>query len=55
MDMFKECMIDHTKVTRSALIKYASITALFLTTEAGVEAIKEKEAAVPAMPAGPMY
>ena len=55
VDMFKEGIIDPTKVTRSALLNSASISALFLTTEAGVAAIKEKEAPVPPMPAGPMY
>lgn len=54
VNMFDEGIIDPTKVTRSALLNAASISALFLTTEAGVAAIKEKEA-LPPMPAGPMY
>ena len=41
VDMFKEGIIDPTKVTRSALLNSASISALFLTTEAGVAAIKD--------------
>ena len=53
--MYKEGIIDPTKVTRSALLNSASISALFLTTEAGVASIKEKEAVVPSMPSGPMY
>lgn len=55
VNMFEEGIIDPTKVTRSALLNAASISALFLTTEAGVAAIKEKEPAMPPMPAGPMY
>ena len=53
--MFEEGIIDPTKVTRSALLNAASISALFLTTEAGVAAIKEKEAPMPPMPQGGMY
>lgn len=55
VNMFEKGIIDPTKVTRSALLNAASISALFITTEAGVAAIKEKEPAAPAMPAGPMY
>lgn len=54
-DMFEKGIIDPTKVTRSALLNAASISALFLTTEAGIASIKEKEPAMPPMPAGPMY
>ena len=53
-DMFDKGIIDPTKVTRSALLNAASISALFLTTEAGVAAIKEDNPA-PMMPQGPMY
>lgn len=53
-DMFEKGIIDPTKVTRSALLNAASISALFLTTEAGIASIKEKDA-MPPMPAGPMY
>ncbi len=53
-DMFEKGIIDPTKVTRSALLNAASISALFLTTEAGVAAIKEDNPA-PVMPQGPMY
>lgn len=55
VNMFEEGIIDPTKVTRSALLNAASISALFLTTEAGVVAIKEKEAPMPPMPQGGMY
>ena len=55
VNMFEEGIIDPTKVTRSALLNAASISALFLTTEAGVAAIKEKEAPMPPMPQGGMY
>ncbi|MCI8540525.1 MAG: chaperonin GroEL [Erysipelotrichaceae bacterium] len=53
-DMFDKGIIDPTKVTRSALLNAASISALFLTTEAGVAAIKEDTPA-PMMPQAPMY
>ena len=39
--MFDKGIIDPTKVTRSALLNAASISALFITTEAGVAPIKE--------------
>lgn len=54
-DMFEKGIIDPTKVTRSALLNAASISALFLTTEAGVAAMKEDAPAAPMMPQGPMY
>lgn len=41
VSMFEEGIIDPTKVTRSALLNAASISALFITTEAGVAQIKE--------------
>lgn len=54
VDMFDKGIIDPTKVTRSALLNAASISALFITTEAGVAPIKEDTPAP--MPAGPaMY
>lgn len=55
VNMFDEGIIDPTKVTRSALLNAASISALFLTTEAGVAKIKEAEPAMPPMPQGGMY
>ncbi|WP_416327055.1 chaperonin GroEL [[Eubacterium] hominis] len=55
VNMFDEGIIDPTKVTRSALLNAASISALFLTTEAGVAAIKEDAPAMPPMPQGGMY
>ena len=54
VDMFEKGIIDPTKVTRSALLNAASISALFITMEAGVASIKEKQPEVPPVPAG-MY
>ena len=54
VDMFEKGIIDPTKVTRSALLNAASISALFITTEAGVASIKEDTPAMP-MPQGQMY
>lgn len=52
----KQVFIDPTKVTRSALLNAASISALFLTTEAGVaELPKKEEPQQPVMPQGGMY
>lgn len=48
-DMVKAGIVDPAKVTRSALQNAASISAMFLTTEAVVADIPEKE---PAMPGG---
>ena len=53
VDMLKEGIIDPTKVTRNALMNAASISALFITTEAGVASIPEPEKEAP-MPQG-MY
>ena len=52
MDMFANGIIDPAKVTRSALLNAASISGLFITTEAAVAEIPSKE---PAMPATPEY
>lgn len=41
VSMFEKGIIDPTKVTRSALLNAASISSLFITTEAGVASIKE--------------
>ena len=43
VDMFEKGIIDPTEVTRSALLNAASISALFITTEAGVSEIKKDE------------
>ena len=43
-------IIDPTKVTRSALLNAASISALFITTEAGVAEIKSETPEAPMMP-----
>ncbi|MCR5230487.1 MAG: chaperonin GroEL [Solobacterium sp.] len=50
VDMFKSGLIDPTKVTRSALLNAASISGLFITTEAAVTSIPEPAPAAPAMP-----
>ena len=50
-DMMAAGIVDPAKVSRSALQNAASASALLLTTEAGIVAIKED---VPAMPAGGM-
>lgn len=43
VSMIEEGIIDPTKVTRSALLNAASISALFITTEAGVAIHKEEK------------
>ncbi|MFV0393347.1 MAG: chaperonin GroEL [Coprobacillaceae bacterium] len=53
VDMFEKGIIDPTKVTRSALLYAASISALFITTEAAVASNKEDEPA--SAPQMPMY
>ncbi|MDD7281908.1 chaperonin GroEL [Floccifex sp.] len=53
VDMYDAGIIDPTKVTRNALMNAASISALFLTTEAGVAAIKEDKPEP--MPQNQMY
>ena len=56
VNMFEAGIIDPTKVTRSALLNAASISALFLTTEGGVaELPKKEESQQPVMPQGGMY
>ncbi|MBQ6533480.1 MAG: chaperonin GroEL [Solobacterium sp.] len=51
VDMFKKGIIDPAKVTRSALLNAASISGLFITTEAAVAEIPQPApAAVPQMP-----
>ena len=56
VNMFEAGIIDPTKVTRSALLNAASISALFLTTEAGVaELPKKEESQQPVTPQGGMY
>jgi len=50
VDMFKEGIVDPTKVTRSAILNASSISALFVTTEAAVTEIKEEKPAAPAAP-----
>ena len=49
-DMFEAGIVDPTKVTRSALLNAASISALFITTEAGVAERKEPKPQTPPMP-----
>ena len=50
VDMVDKGIIDPTKVTRSALLNAASISALFITTEAGVAEIKSETPEAPMMP-----
>ena len=50
VDMYKAGIIDPTKVTRSALLNAASISGLFITTEAAVAEIPAPEPAMPQMP-----
>ena len=48
--MIKAGIVDPTKVTRSALQNAASVASTFLTTEAAVVDIPEKEAPMPGAP-----
>ncbi|MEA3423560.1 MAG: chaperonin GroEL [Bacillota bacterium] len=52
VDMIKVGIVDPTKVTRSALQNAASISAMFLTTEAAVVDVKEDEPEMPPMGGG---
>ena len=52
VDMVKAGIVDPTKVTRSALQNAASVAATFLTTEAVVADIPDKNAPAPAGPQG---
>ena len=55
-DMIANGIVDPTKVTRNALLNAASISSLFITTEAAVAELPEKNApAAPAMNDGGMY
>lgn len=54
VDMFKEGIVDPTKVTKSAILNATSISSLFITTEAGIIEKKEDKPA-PALPQGGMY
>lgn len=47
-DLFEKGIVDPTKVTRSAILNAASISALLVTTEAAVTEIKEEKEATPA-------
>ncbi len=53
-DLIASGIVDPTKVTRSALQNAASIAGMFLTTEAVVTDLPEKEPTAPAMPPGGM-
>ena len=55
VDMHKAGIIDPTKVTRNAVLNAASVASMFITTEAAVVNVKDKDDKTPAMPAGPMY
>ncbi len=50
VNMFDAGIVDPTKVTRIALLNAASISGLFITTEAAVAEIPQPEAPAPAMP-----
>lgn len=54
VNMFEKGIVDPTKVARSAILNAASISALFITTEAGVCEIKEDKP-LPNMNSGDMY
>ncbi len=54
IDMYKNGIIDPTKVTRSALLNATSISGLFITTEAAVADIPSKDNAAAAQ-AAPQY
>ncbi|WP_373898015.1 chaperonin GroEL [Haloimpatiens sp. FM7315] len=54
IDMMKKGIVDPTKVTRSALQNAASVASTFLTTEAAVADIPEKNPVAPAMPGAGM-
>ncbi len=54
VDMIGEGIVDPAKVTRSALQNAASASAMLLTTEAGITAIKEEKPEPMPMPAGGM-
>ena len=47
VSMFDKGIIDPTKVTRNALLNAASISALFITTEAGVASIEDDKSVMP--------
>lgn len=55
VDMFEKGIVDPTKVARSAILNAASISALFITTEAGVCEIKENKSSNPSLGAEDMY
>nr|QJI54815.2 Chaperonin [Candidatus Phytoplasma ulmi] len=47
VDLFKEGIIDPTKVTKQAILNSASIASMFVTTEAAVTSIKDKKSFSP--------
>ena len=55
VDMLQAGIVDPTKVTRSAILNASSIAALFVTTEAAVTEIKEKNPAPVPQMGGDMY
>ena len=55
VNMFEEGIIDPTKVTRSALLNAASISALFITTEAGIATIEKNTSQQVSVPQPSMY
>lgn len=55
VDMFEQGIVDPTKVARSAILNAASISALFITTEAGVCEVKENKPMGGALNSEEMY
>ena len=55
VDMFKNGVVDPTKVTRSAVLNASSVAAEFVTTEAGVADIPEPKAPAAPAPTGMDY
>jgi chaperonin GroEL len=50
VNMISEGIIDPTKVTKSAVLNAAMISALFITSQAAIVKLDEPKAAVPALP-----
>ena len=55
VDMFEKGIVDPCKVARSGLLNAASISGLFITTEAAVGSIKEQNPPMGNPPMGGMY
>lgn len=55
VDMFEKGIVDPCKVARSGILNAASISGLFITTEAAVGSIKEQNPPMENSPMGGMY